>query len=128
VTSNAPKPPPTPDEIREFEEIMKQLSCDELKEWVESGKACTILDVRTDREWISHRIPSATHVPLNRLEERLDEVLALPGPLVVHCEHGMRSFDASLYLIWQGRRDVFNLTHGVAGYRGEMAHGPPERT
>ena len=52
-------------------------------------------------------------------------MLALPGPLVVHCEHGMRSFDASLYLIWQGRRDVFNLTEGLAGWTGPMEFGAP---
>src|SRR5262245_34394499 len=121
-----PKPPPTREEIREFERILKQLSCDELKEWVESGKPCTILDVRTEGEWLSHRIPQAKHIPMSRLQERLDEVMALPGPLVVHCEHGMRSLDVSLFLIWQGRRDVVNLTDGVAGYAGKMDHGRPE--
>ena len=39
----------------------------------------------------------------------------------------MRSFDASLYLIWQGRRDVFNLTEGLASYRGPMDMGKPDR-
>jgi rhodanese-related sulfurtransferase len=120
------KPPPTRDEIREFERILKQMSGDELKEWLDAGKPCTVLDVRTEGEWLSHRIGTATHVPLSRLEERLDEVLALPGPLVVHCEHGMRSLDASLYLIWQGRRDVYNLTDGLAAYGGELAMGRPD--
>jgi rhodanese-related sulfurtransferase len=119
------KPPPTIEEIREFERALKQLGCDELQEWIASGKPCSILDVRTEGEWISHRIAQARHVPLSRLEERLDEVLALPGPLVVHCEHGMRSLDASLYLIWQGRRDVYNLTDGLASYKGPMAFGKP---
>jgi rhodanese-related sulfurtransferase len=119
------KPPPTIDEIREFERALKQLGCDELQKWIESGKTCSILDVRTEGEWLSHRLPQATHVPLSRLEERLDEVLALPGPLVVHCEHGLRSLDASLYLIWQGRRDVFNLTDGLAAFKGPMAFGRP---
>jgi rhodanese-related sulfurtransferase len=62
---------------------------------------------------------------MSRLEERLDEVLALPGPLVVHCEHGIRSFEASMYLVWQGRRDVFNLTEGLAGWTGPMEFGQP---
>jgi rhodanese-related sulfurtransferase len=119
------KPPPTIEEIREFERILKQMGHDELKQWIDSGKPCSILDVRTEGEWLSHRLPQATHVPLSRLEERLDEVLALPGPLVVHCEHGMRSLDASLYLIWQGRRDVHNLTDGLAGFSGPMAFGRP---
>jgi rhodanese-related sulfurtransferase len=120
------KPPPTFEEIREFERILKQLSCAELKDWLARGTSCTILDVRTEGEWLSHRIPQATLVPISRLEERLDEVLAMPGPLVVHCEHGIRSMDASLYLIWQGRRDVFNLTEGVAAWDGPTEFGRPE--
>ena len=119
------KPPPTIEEIREFERALKQLDGDELKKWIAEKKACSILDVRTEGEWMSHRIAEAKHVPLSRLEERLEEVMALPGPLVVHCEHGMRSLDASLYLIWQGRRDVYNLTDGLAAYKGPMAFGRP---
>jgi rhodanese-related sulfurtransferase len=119
------KPPPTIDEIREFERALKQLESAELQKWIAEGKPCSILDVRTEGEWMSHRIADAKHVPLSRLEERLDEVMALPGPLVVHCEHGMRSLDASLYLIWQGRRDVYNLTDGLAAYKGPMAFGKP---
>jgi rhodanese-related sulfurtransferase len=117
------KPPPTIDEIREFESALQHLTCVELAKWLAEGKPCTILDVRTEGEWLARRIPQARLVPLSRLEERLDEVLALPGPLVVHCEHGMRSFDASMYLIWQGRRDVFNLTEGLAAYRGPVELG-----
>ena len=30
------------------------------------------------------------------------------------------------YLIWQGRRDVFNLTEGVCAWRGAMEFGKPE--
>jgi rhodanese-related sulfurtransferase len=119
------KRPPTLDEIREFERILKDVSCVELAEWLASGKPCTVLDVRTEGEWLSHRIPQARLVPLSRLEERLAEVMALPGPLVVHCEHGMRSIDASLWLIWQGRRDVYNLTEGLAAYEGPMEFGRP---
>jgi rhodanese-related sulfurtransferase len=119
------KPPPTIDEIREFERALKQLDGAELQKWIADKKPCSILDVRTEGEWLSHRIAEAKHVPLSRLEERLDEVMALPGPVVVHCEHGMRSLDASLYLIWQGRRDVYNLTDGLAAYQGPMAFGKP---
>lgn len=117
------KPPPALEEIREFERILQHVSCADLAQWIAAKKPCTILDVRTEGEWLSHRLAQARHVPMSRLEDRLDEVLALPGPLVVHCEHGMRSFDASMYLIWQGRRDVYNLTEGLAGWKGPMEFG-----
>jgi rhodanese-related sulfurtransferase len=62
-------------------------------------------------------------VPLHELVERVDEVLALPGPLVVHCEHGIRSLDASVYLVWQGRADVFNVVEGIVAWPGSLEHG-----
>lgn len=99
------------------------MRCAELAEWLVTGRACTILDVRTEGEFFSHRIPGATLVPLHELVERIDEVLALPGPLVVHCEHGIRSLDASVYLVWQGRTDVFNVVEGIAAWRGPVEHG-----
>jgi rhodanese-related sulfurtransferase len=57
-------------------------------------------------------------VPLHELEARADEVLALPGPLVVHCEHGVRSVSASHFLAARGRDDVFNLAEGLCAWRG----------
>jgi len=97
--------------------------CVELAEWLAEGRVCSILDVRTEGEFRSHRLPGATLVPLHELAERIDEVLALPGPLVVHCEHGIRSLDASVYLVWQGRDDVFNVVEGLSAWRGPLARG-----
>jgi sulfur-carrier protein adenylyltransferase/sulfurtransferase len=102
---------------------VKSVRCVELAEWLAEGRVCSILDVRTEGEFRSHRIPGATLVPLHELAERIDEVLALPGPLVVHCEHGIRSLDASVYLVWQGRDDVFNVVEGIAAWRGPLARG-----
>jgi len=97
--------------------------CVELAAWLAEGRVCSILDVRTEGEFRSHRLPGATLVPLHELAARIDEVLALPGPLVVHCEHGIRSLDASVYLVWQGRDDVFNVVEGLAAWRGPLTHG-----
>ena len=99
------------------------MRCVELAEWLAEGRVCSILDVRTEGEFRSHRLPGATLVPLHELAERIDEVLALPGPLVVHCEHGIRSLDASVYLVWQGRDDVFNVVEGLSAWRGPLARG-----
>src|SRR5262249_30837147 len=99
---------------------VKSLRCAELATWLAEGRACTVLDVRTSEEFRSHRIPGAKLVPVQELAERIDEVLALPGPLVVHCEHGIRSLDASVYLVWQGRHDVHNVVEGIAAWSGPL--------
>lgn len=102
---------------------LAHIRCAELATQLADGPPCTVLDVRTLQEWRSHRIPGAVHVPLGELEARIDDVLALPGPLVVCCEHGVRSVDASLYLLWQGRTDVVNVVEGVAAWEGPLASG-----
>jgi len=101
------------------------MRCDELERWLADGNVCTILDVRTEEEWRAQRIPGAVLVPLHELEARLDEVLALPGPLVVHCAHGIRSLDAALYLAAKGRPDVLNVVEGLSAWRGPRESGLP---
>jgi rhodanese-related sulfurtransferase len=114
---------PTASELAACAADVQSLRCAELAAWLATGRTCTILDVRTPGEFHSHRIPGSYLVPLHELAERVEEVLALPGPLVVHCEHGIRSLDASMYLVWQGRRDVYNVVEGIAAWPGTLEHG-----
>lgn len=106
----------------------REIRCAELQQWLAEGRPCTILDVRTEPEWIARRIPGATLVPLHELEARLDEVLDLPGPLVVHCEHGVRSVSAVQFLASRGRPDVINVSEGLCAWRGPAEVGPPRRS
>ncbi len=114
---------PTASELAACAADVKPVRCAELAAWLADGRPCSILDVRTEGEFHSHRIPGATLVPLHELADRIDEVLALPGPLVVHCEHGIRSLDASVYLVWRGRADVYNVVEGISAWRGPIACG-----
>lgn len=114
---------PTASELAACAAAVKPVRCAELAAWLADGRPCSILDVRTEGEFHSHRIPGATLVPLHELADRIDEVLALPGPLVVHCEHGIRSLDASVYLVWQGRADVYNVVEGISAWSGPLARG-----
>lgn len=62
-----------------------------------------ILDVRREDERASARVRGSTHVPLDELERRLDE---LPGEtLLVHCATGFRASIAAS-LLDRGGRDV----------------------
>lgn len=123
MSGRDPDAVPTASELAACAANVKSVRCAELADWLAAGRPCTILDVRTEGEFHSHRITGATLVPLHELAERVDEVLALPGPLVVHCEHGIRSLDASVYLVWQGRDDVYNVVEGIAAWRGPMLYG-----
>jgi rhodanese-related sulfurtransferase len=114
---------PAPEEVERWFAELKQASCAELEHLIDAGARPQVLDVRTKGEYAARRIPGATLVPLQEFEDRIEELLALPGPLYVHCEHGVRSIDACLLLKWQGRHDVINVIEGLSAYRGATEKG-----
>lgn len=72
-----------------------------------------LVDVRTEAEYASGRIPGAVNIPLNDLPIRLDE-LQTDHPLVIVCGHGMRSIMAAEFLAGQGFTNLYNLVEGTA--------------
>lgn len=72
-----------------------------------------ILDVRTEPEHASHRLPGAVLVPVQDLERRLGE-LDKDGTWLVHCEHGRRSLFACEMLAQAGFTRLANLRGGLA--------------
>ncbi len=72
-----------------------------------------ILDVRTDREFASHRLPNAVLVPVQELDRRLDE-LDRSANWLVHCEHGSRSLFACEVMAQAGFKKLANLHGGLA--------------
>ncbi len=69
----------------------------------------TLLDVRSDDEYADARIGGSTHIPMDQLTGRLDEV---DGPVVCVCAVGARSGRVAQFLQAQGREAV-NLDGGL---------------
>lgn len=88
----------------------------ELDETVRSGAA--LIDVRSPAEHAAGAIPGATNLPLDELRDRLDELP--PGPLVVHCQVGLRGHIATRLLRQHGR-SVRNLDGGYRTWRDGTA-------
>ena len=87
-------------------------------QWYELDDArragATLIDVRTPSEFAAGAIPDAVNVPLDELRDRLDE---LPeGPVVVHCQVGLRGHIATRLLVQHGV-DVRNLDGGYRTWR-----------
>ena len=74
-----------------------------------------LLDVRTDEEWADGRIEGSTHIPLDQVVARLDEV---EDRVVCICAVGGRSARATQFLLAQGK-DAVNLDGGIHAWAGE---------
>ncbi len=58
----------------------------------------TIVDVRTRSEYSGGHIANSLNIPLNEIQERIEELKALSQPLILCCASGGRSGQATLFL------------------------------
>ena len=65
----------------------------------------TVLDVRRTDEWEAGHLEGALHIPLDQLEDRMEEVPA-DGPVWVHCATGFRASIAASLVDRAGRQVV----------------------
>ncbi|MDX1934622.1 MAG: rhodanese-like domain-containing protein [Capsulimonadales bacterium] len=82
-----------------------------------------LLDVRTPREYVCHRIPGSQLMPVQELSggfERLDP----RHPTICVCEHGIRSETAAAFLAAQGFREVYTMRGGIVQWPGPLLRGP----
>jgi rhodanese-related sulfurtransferase len=80
-----------------------------------------LIDVRTDREVERGLIPGARHIPLHMLPARLGEI-AQDCAVVIYCQSGARSAQASNFLADNGWPQVYNLAGGFSAW---IARGYP---
>jgi len=71
-----------------------------------------LLDVRTDEEWVEGRIEGSTHIPMDQIMARLDQVAS---QVVCICAAGGRSSQVTQFLNSHGHEAV-NLDGGVRGW------------
>lgn len=86
-----------------------------------------VLDVRTAEEYATNHIPGSRNIPIQELEERLDEV-PQGQPLLVHCQGGARSTIATSLLSGRIDASVVNLVGGFAAWEssGQPVEAPTQ--
>ena len=103
-----------------FDEQVRRLAASEAASLVESG--ATVLDVRTPDEFTAlGHIPGAQLLPVHLFASAPAVVGDLDCPLLVCCEHGVRSRFASRLLAQAGFRAVYELAEGMSAWRGPRA-------
>ncbi len=86
----------------------------QVQEMLANKQDILILDVRQPREWNTARIPGATLIPLNQLDERADEIEQWKDkPVVAQCHSGVRSMNATALLRKKGFKNVHSLAGGI---------------
>ncbi|HEX5316203.1 MAG TPA: rhodanese-like domain-containing protein [Candidatus Kapabacteria bacterium] len=95
-----------------------ELSVKELKEWMDSGKEFTLVDVREADERAFANI-GGTFIPLNTIPEHLSD-LNPDTDIVVYCRSGGRSGMAVEFMRRNGLERARNLRGGILAWSKEI--------
>ena len=84
----------------------------ELKARLDKGDKLVLLDVREPWENAIAKLDDSTLIPLGTLPQSLSK-LDKSSEIIAYCHHGMRSGDATGFLLQQGFSNVRNLIGGI---------------
>lgn len=96
----------------------------ELKGRLDTGDKIFLLDVREDWEYSLAKIEGSVLVPLGTLPQSLEKI-DREAEIVAYCHHGMRSADATGFLLQQGFPHVKNLVGGIDAWAVQVDASVP---
>lgn len=83
-------------------------NCKTKPEIQEIPEEALIVDVRTPKEFQNKHVPGAINIPLNNVQDRIDEFGEKDSQIVVYCRSGNRSGKAQKILERAGYTNVKN--------------------
>jgi adenylyltransferase/sulfurtransferase len=95
------------------------ISPKELKARLDKGDKLVLVDVREDWEYSLAKIEGSTLIPLGTLPQSLAQ-LNRDSEIIAICHHGMRSADATNFLLQQGFSTVKNLVGGIDAWATQV--------
>jgi adenylyltransferase/sulfurtransferase len=96
----------------------------ELKARLDKGDSLVLLDVREQWEYDLARLNGSTLIPLASLPQALGK-LNRDAEIIAICHHGMRSADATNFLLQQGFKNVKNLVGGIDAWSTQIDSSVP---
>jgi adenylyltransferase/sulfurtransferase len=96
----------------------------ELKERLDKGENLCLLDVREEWENSLAKLEGSILIPLGTLPQSLDK-LDRNREIIAYCHHGMRSADATGFLLQQGFSKVKNLVGGIDAWSLQIDSSVP---
>ena len=95
------------------------ISPKELKSSLDKGDKLVLLDVREEWEYSLAKLDGSTLIPLGTLPQSLSR-LNRDSEIIAICHHGMRSADATNFLLQQGFTNVKNLVGGIDAWSTQV--------
>lgn len=96
----------------------------ELKARIDRGDKLVLVDVREPWENSLAKLEGSLLIPLGTLPQSLSKLDA-NAEIIAYCHHGMRSADATGFLLQQGFKNVKNLVGGIDAWSIQVDHTVP---
>jgi len=96
----------------------------ELKTRLDKGDKLVLLDVREPWEHALAKLDGSILIPLGTLPQSLAK-LDKNTEIIAYCHHGMRSADATGFLVQQGFANVKNLVGGIDAWSTQVDTSVP---
>ncbi len=103
----------------------ERVSAPMLAEELAGAQPPWVLDVRNPREWNTKHIAGSTNIPLNHLQQRIQEI-PCDRRIAVHCAGGYRSSIAASILHQHGITNLIELAGGLAAWEAARLPIPPQ--
>ena len=95
------------------------ISPKELKKSLDNGDRLVLVDVREEWEYSLAKVDGSILIPLGALPQSLAQ-LNRDSEIIAICHHGMRSADATNFLLQQGFQKVKNLVGGIDAWSTQV--------
>ena len=100
------------------------ISPKELKKSLDNGDKLVLVDVREEWEYSLAKLDGSILIPLGTLPQSLGQ-LNRESEIIAICHHGMRSADATNFLLQQGFQKVENLVGGIDAWSTQVDGAVP---
>ncbi|MFD2673389.1 rhodanese-like domain-containing protein [Marinicrinis sediminis] len=103
---------------RQFAPV-KGLRTMQAEDFKKASKGHKLIDVREPHEFKEGHLPGAVNLPLSQFRSRLSEI-PRDREVYLYCRSGMRSKQASKWLVRSGHRNVAHLSGGLLSWQGGL--------
>ena len=103
-----------------------EITPQEVKAKLDSGKSFTLVDVREPWEVQTAHIEHAKMIPMGEIPSRAHQELDPEDHIVVLCHHGVRSMNVTVWLRQQGFENVQSMRGGIDAWSNTVDPSVPK--